>query len=228
MAQRQQHVSDVFHTLGQPLTELQVSLELALHKNLDAAGYRATIQRALDATQRVIQSAKFVRQLAEADDPGANAGAVDFAMALRETVEEFEPVAECNHVEIGRIIEERLLIWADPNRIRRALFLLMDHCLHSAQPGTRMHVTAKSSDGFVVVEIATRAQELLWREQEDEPILEHSADTQHRSLQLAERMIAAIGGTLTETSASAGTRVEIRIPIEFGNYRQSETGTLVL
>lgn len=225
MAQRQQYVSDVFHMLGQPLTELQMSLEMALQKKLDAPGYRVAIRQALEATRRVIQSAKFVRQLAEAEDPGTVADVVDFTAALRESIEEFEPVAECSHVEIGHIVEERLIVAADPARVKRVLFLLMDHCLYSAMAGTRMHVVAQSCGGCIVAEFGSYAQELLWRD-EGEPPFATPPGSMHRSMQLAERMIAAIGGSLTETRDAAGTRVIVRVPLAVNLYRRNETKTL--
>ena len=224
-ALRQQFVSDVFHRLGQPLTELQVSLELSLLKELDAAGYRTTLKQALDATQRVIHSAKFVRQLVEAEDPGASADVIDFSAAAREAIEEFEPLADSRRVEIGHIVDDGLSVWGDAQRLKRALFLVMDHCLHAALPGTRMHVVVRACEDHVAAEVSTCAQELLWRGH-DEPRLYTAPDSMHRTLQLAERMFVAVGGALAETRDSSGARVQMQLPIESGTYRQIDTRTL--
>ncbi len=224
-ALRQQFVSDVFHTLGQPLTELQMSIEISLLKDLDAAGYRSALEQALEATQRVIRSAKFVRQLVEAEDPGANADVIDFSTAVREAIEEFEPLAESRQVEIGHIVDEGLRVWGDAQRLKRALFLVMDYCLHAAKAGTRMDVVVHSCDDHVVAEVSTCAQELPWRG-DDEPGLTTAADAKHPTMQLAERIFAAVGGSLAETRDAGGARVVMQLPSESGTYRHTDTRTL--
>lgn len=209
---RQQLVSDVYHTLGQPLTELRCLLDLALHKSLDREGYHLALQQALRATERVITAASFARQLAEAEDPGHCERVIDLAASLRETIEEFEPVAEAYDLDIGRSLPSAIRIAADPDRIRRALFLIFDHLVHVASRGTRITVDARLLDGCASVELFTHAQQLLWRNEPDAPF-STPADCMNRSLQLAERMIRAAGGMLNERNDAAGCAISVRFPL---------------
>lgn len=208
---RQRFVSDVSHALGQPLTELRCSLELALHKALDAEGYRSAIQQALRSIERLTAATKFARQLAEAEDPGDESKTVDLSNILREVSEEFEPVAEAYHLELGRSIADGMTIQADENHLRRALFLVFDHILHCAKSGTRVTVDARSSEDAHTIDFATHSQQLLWRNDEDLPFAT-PPDYMQRSLQLAERMVRTMHGYLIERHDAAGTTINLRLP----------------
>jgi hypothetical protein len=245
IAQHQQFVSEIFHTIGQPLTELQLSLELALEEKLTIKGYKQVLRQALAATERAIASAEFMRRLAEAEDPGSVV-ILDFSAMLSEVVEEFEPVAESRGAEIEPVIEEALNVAADPARMKRALYLLMDYALHlivkdDAQPGTRMQVAAAKRAHCVECELTTRSQELLStipikRTERFHPSASTPAragdpglsgaphepresnetvgvGSMHSSMQIAVRMMAAIGGSLVESRNAGGACILLRLPL---------------
>ncbi len=85
---------DIFHTLSQPLTALQCSLELALIRDRTSEEFRASVEAALENAERVRQSFLLLRELNDADDPGDISAPVELRQLLLELAEDFLPVFE--------------------------------------------------------------------------------------------------------------------------------------
>ena len=60
--------SSVFHDLSQPLTALHCSLELALLQDQTIEEFRASVEGALRAADRLRQQLLLLRELHDADD----------------------------------------------------------------------------------------------------------------------------------------------------------------
>jgi len=208
----QRFVSDVFHHLGQPLTELRCSIELALRKPLDCAGYREALGSALQAANRVVDAASFARQLAEAEYPGGNLRVLDVTRVLQEAIDDFLPVADDAKVAMAWRMVDPVFIRADPARLHEMLFRVMDCVLHAASSGTMLTVSVESGDVQASLNFSTHFQPLLWAEPSDRDCPK-PPEEMHRSLQVARRMVQAIGGTLLETADSIGNTIRIRLPL---------------
>ena len=208
----QQYVSDVFHELGQPLQALQFSLEMALRRELSVEGYRRSIADALEAAKRIIDTARFLRRLAEAEDPGPTSERIDLSALLRQTIEDFLPVAESLGVEIGaRLPNEEMLVWGDSERLSRCLFLLVDYALQQARPATRLHMEAVSGEIWACVSLDCFAQPLLWGEADGDGAARR--EPTERNLQIAARMAEAVGGSLRSESLSEDCHLTLHLPV---------------
>src|SRR6478736_5129231 len=90
---KQQFVRELFHRLGQPITALSCSIELALRKELSAGEYREVLEQALRLTTLLIEITNTERELVESTDPG-NPRPMDIATLARSEAEDFSPLLE--------------------------------------------------------------------------------------------------------------------------------------
>ena len=87
-------VSEVFHSLSQPVTALQCSLELSLLRDQTAEQYRASVEAALQNAERLRQRLLQAREMAEACDPGDTSQPVALDSLLNEVCEDLQPLFE--------------------------------------------------------------------------------------------------------------------------------------
>lgn len=200
---QRQFVSDVYHTLAQPLTALHCSLELALRMKPDVDQQRAALEDGLRMTAEVLAAAKFVRRLAEADDPGHPVSA-PLGWAIHAAAEELRPVAESMGSRIDTPPDCAVRVWIDPQRLREALFHLLDWTLHSARGGN-VRADVESSAEWAKVRIAPAA----WPGEGKKV----GAGELSRNLGIAERMIRAAGGELTAHSTETGSSFVVQLPL---------------
>jgi signal transduction histidine kinase len=195
IARQQRFVAETFHVLGQPLTALRCSLELALLSEATGADeYRAALKSALFHTDRVLEAATYARELAEAEDPG-NCRPTDVASVIRTVVQEFEPVAESLGLSIVLVCDAGLVVYADADRLQRVTFRLLDALAHGARTGSRITVAAIRQQDSVEITFSA--------------VLNRAPDAvQRRVLKLADRIFRAVGGTVATNTV--GNRIELK------------------
>jgi signal transduction histidine kinase len=204
---QRQFVSDVYHTLAQPLTALHCLLELALRTQPDVDQQRSALQEGLKLTSEIIGATRFVRRLAEADDPGQSLS-VPLGWAIHVATEELGPVAESmgSRIEMARNCTVR--VWMDPTRLREVLFHLLDWVLQSAHGSNvcvDVQANPQSSGEWATVSISPAA----WTGNGKTMI---AADLS-RNLGIAQRMVKAAHGELAAQSTEAGTGFILRLPL---------------
>lgn len=133
-------VSYVYHEIAQPLTALRCSLDLAMRRPMDAAGYRRAIEEAISAHERVVQAVNDARQVAEASVQGV-LHRCDISQLILELVEDFEPVAETKDVTLALRVETGLHAKCEEKKLRTLLFLLLDALVYQS-PRRALTVTA--------------------------------------------------------------------------------------
>ena len=121
-------ISEVFHTLSQPLTALHCTLELALQRDDTLEQLRASVQTALDNAERLRGRLLLVRALNDAETSVEEFGPTDLAALLRELHEHLSPLFEST----GRRFELALcnspfVVQADVVRLRRAWFVFVEY-----------------------------------------------------------------------------------------------------
>ena len=188
---RQQFISDVFHALSQPLAALRCSLEVALLKNRSAEEYRSIIENALIQTERAIQSASFVRQMAEAEDPG-HPKVFDFGTLVAEVAGEFGLVAGSKGIQVDCKVNSGTCVCADPQRVQRALFYVFDAALSSADSGSTLFVTLENKESVLRVVVAASGTRAVCHNLQE--------DANERGMALAERIVVAACGVLRRES----------------------------
>jgi signal transduction histidine kinase len=192
-ASKTEMMAQVFHTLAQPLTELHGRLEFALLRESSAAEMRNAIVAALVGVDRAIGSLCFLRDLADAAEPGATEAA-DVSRTFREVFDEFRFVAESQQIMVEAAEGPAVWVQADAGRLSHALTLIMDSAL-AASP----------------VRILLEPVERGWRLLLSEANLHSKNEAQARSLELARRLLKAAqcdlhiqGNEVLITSITAG------------------------
>jgi signal transduction histidine kinase len=193
---RQRTISELFHTVSQPLTGLHCLLEVALMKKQTAEGYRRDIQKALEATSRLVESLRQARELAEAQDPGP-CELVNFPRLVQEIAAEFGPLLEAMHIK--PIVSDcpEYFVRANPEKLRRCMFYLFDNVLHDLPLGSDLFVSIepRSTAKFYIGPRITQFSLKL----PDVP----SEDTGW-SVSIAKRALEAVGGRLCWSESPQG------------------------
>jgi len=123
-------VSDVFHSLSQPLTALQCSLELSLARDQTSQEFRASVEAALQNAERLRQRLLLLRELSEADDPGDVSAPVDLHQLLQDLQEDFLPVFESADGRFD-VACGQVQVRGNAAKLTRAFFYLLEYLLRS-------------------------------------------------------------------------------------------------
>lgn len=206
---RKQFISDVFHTLSQPLTALQCSLEFAL-RNRKGTDLIDAVQDALEMTRRAIESVKFVRLLVEAEDPG-EVEAVELGQIVRELSKELQPVAESQSTTIRCRVSGDLHVLADGARLSQALFLLSDTMLERS--GRReLFMVGRRIGSHAQVEIGTAPDPTGYQTE----IMREDHGRASRAELVAKHIIEAAGGNLLSYESDTDFGRLVRFPLSPG------------
>lgn len=128
-AYAQAAIDDLLHELGQPLTTLRCSLDLALRRKTTEQQLREALNQAANLTDRLLKIASSQRQLLEAGSGGKTVR-MDLSEAVRAISADFEPVLESCGRTMMVAPGEPAMICADRERISRALFAAIDLALY--------------------------------------------------------------------------------------------------
>jgi hypothetical protein len=193
---RQRFVSDVFHAISQPLTSLRCCIELALMQEGTLEAYRDALTEALTHAERVNRCAEFVRLMAEAEDPG-NPCETELSDCVSAAVAEFAPVFEANDRSVTARCGSGLRVFADAEKLERALFLVLDSC---AAEGCNLVLAVEAGQ----LEICCRDRYALPGE--------NANPRAQQSLDLAKQMLAAMGARLEVVTESRLERLTVTWP----------------
>lgn len=134
-------LSEVFHSLSQPLTALYCTLDLALECDRTVEQLRASVQSALDNAERLRRQLLLTRALKDAADPGELAEPVDVCALLRELGDDMLPLFESTGRELAiHIGVEGLLVRADKRRLTQALFTFLEYLFRYLPEGATLSV----------------------------------------------------------------------------------------
>lgn len=135
-------LSEVFHSLSQPLTALHCTLDLALECDRTVEQLRASVQSALDNAERLRQQLLLTRALKDAADPGEIAEPVDICALFRELGDDFSPLFDSTGRELAIDIGvERLRVRADERRLTQALFTFLEYLFRYLPEGATLSVS---------------------------------------------------------------------------------------
>jgi K+-sensing histidine kinase KdpD len=147
MNRQREFMSEVIHTLAQPVTALRVSVELGLQKN--ASGQAAHLEDCLQLIDRLMQELAVFREIASLDEAPA-LQSCDGQALLEDCVQELALVAEAGgialHLDAGPAI-----LQCDTAMFQRAIFVLLDEMIATAAPGSEISIALCSrEDGYLL------------------------------------------------------------------------------
>jgi signal transduction histidine kinase len=145
---RRSFLSEIFHSLSQPLTALHCSLELALRRDHTLDELRASVQSALEDAERLRQRLLLLRALSDASDPGDLSQPLELTELLRELQEEMLPLFE----SAGKRLELEsdggpILVRGNRARLMRALFCFLEYLFRYSPEGAVFSIRACCGQG---------------------------------------------------------------------------------
>ncbi len=157
--QREDLLRAVSHDLRNPLSAVLGQAQLA-ERRLE----RAEPDEARRGLQSIIAAARRMDVMIQdlVDAARAEAGLIrldrravrmrDFALGLRERL---SPALDVDRIDV-EVPEDLPEVWADPARLERILTNLWSNALKYSAPGTRVTVSARTEDGWVVTSVTDR------------------------------------------------------------------------
>jgi len=134
-------VTDVFHSLSQPLTALQCSLELALAYDQTVEDFRASIEAALANSDRLRQRLCLQRELADASDPGERSEQSLLPELLEEVRQELLPLFESGNRRL-LVICPQVLVGGERQKLARAFIYLLEYLQRQLAGGGQLVLSA--------------------------------------------------------------------------------------
>ncbi|HEV2728736.1 MAG TPA: hypothetical protein VGV15_01780 [Terriglobales bacterium] len=210
-------ISDLFHALNQPLTTLRCSLELTLHQPArEAEQYREALNHALEHAEQIARLASGIHELVEVDQSGAESEVLQLDSYLQHTVMDLLPVAEAAGVRVSLRRSSCCYVLFERQRLRSALFHLLEYVLGSSSSGSVVNIEALEQDGDAVIALGSSSNTALSAVQSLD-----GGDREFRERELARRLRLALARGIFE---SAGGRfhaetnaetffLEVRLPM---------------
>ncbi|MFZ0312623.1 MAG: hypothetical protein WAL85_07955 [Candidatus Korobacteraceae bacterium] len=204
-------ISEVFHSLSQPLTALHCELELALRRDQTVEEWRGSVQAALEDAERLRQRLLLVRALNDASNPGDLSHPTELCELFRQLHEDMLPL----FASAGQKFELELecgavRVRANQARLTRALFAFLEYLFrHSAEGSVlaiRVHIIAGQQ-----AEIRITAATCL----PVAPSLDESLSIPYScEIEMARRSFHAVGGEFALLSAGADqSQWRARLPL---------------
>jgi len=196
-------ISEVFHSLSQPLTALHCTLDLALQRDRTLKQLRASVQGALESAERLRQRLLLVRALNDAAAPDGHVRINDLGTLVRELCEDMSPLFE----SAGRVLEvdlpcHPLPVHVDHARLMRALVAFVDYLLRYLPQGERLSIRLdRAGDQKAEMRIAA-ASSLPVSPGNEFPSAAYACE-----IELARRTFTAAGGEFELTTSDPGLSV---------------------
>jgi hypothetical protein len=209
---RQELFSRLFHDLNQPLTSLSCSLELALLAPHNAEQTQEVLQEALTRIEQISHLTGCLHQLIEAGDPQDQSKPIDIAAVALQVIEELTPVAESLQIELS-LTGIGLWLKCDHNRLRQALFHLVDSVLFCAKQRVSLILTS-NRDKSSTLELTSLLKDMAANE-----VTEWEELLRSVALAAAFHMLEIVGAKVEVVQQGNYLAIRIHLP-------QTETATI--
>ncbi len=154
--QLRRFTADAAHELRTPLTVLRTGLDLAVSQERSAGAYRAALEEALAATDRVCHLAEDLLTLSrlEVAERPAHAEAVDIAEVLEELADAWSAAAEQRGVGLTLAVRGPLPVLADAGDLYRLFANLLGNAIRATPAGGGVALRADRSDDEITVTVS--------------------------------------------------------------------------
>jgi hypothetical protein len=147
-------LAHLLHTLNQPLTGLQCSIELALAGRRPAEHYVRTLSEGLELVSRMRVLVEARRELADLQMPTANERVVILLdNLLREAARELQPVAVSSNVRLSVLNSAPLPVRADSGPVTGLVFRTIECAISLSRPGSEVRIEGTSAQNAASVTI---------------------------------------------------------------------------
>jgi heavy metal sensor kinase len=151
-----QFTADASHELRSPVSLIRTTAELAVTSGRTNAEYHADMAQILAEAERTSRLIDSLLLLARAD---AGEGALqmepcNFAVSLRQAVEQAESLANERKISMEFRIDGEPVVSGDADALRRVVFILLENAIKYNTPGGAVRVTLASQDGSAVCSVS--------------------------------------------------------------------------
>jgi signal transduction histidine kinase len=211
-AERTRLLSDLFHTLSQPLASLHCWLELAARYKSPPSAIRRELAQALECVQQITWPIAAIRELMGP----ATVQDVE-TIRLREQigclVEELMPVAQSCGVSLRFRSTAVGTVNFPKGRIHELLFRLLESSVACAHPGDSLEVSLKNENDRVLLGVATCRRDVAVRKSPNRNCwIDKRNELSYRTAVCSVRAFVEIGGGQVVTKHASPQRVSIVIP----------------
>ena len=215
-------LDNIAHELRTPMTRLRGSAEMALRSNPDPQAYRQALTDCLEEAEQALTMLNALMDVAEAE-----AGAmklepeeVELSALIGSAVGLYEHVAEEKSIALHTAIPERLVLRADPRRLRQALANLLDNAVKYTPDGGRIEISAHAEPQGIRISvkdtgISIPAEELpkIW-----DRLYRGEAGRSQRGLGLGLSLVRAVvqahkGSVEVRSEPGQGSQFVIHLPV---------------
>jgi C4-dicarboxylate-specific signal transduction histidine kinase len=183
--------------------------------------YRVGAQQSLEQAEQISWLAGGIRGLVEADDPGDNCQVLPLDVYITEVLGDLLPLAESAQVELSPLCGSAGHVLFESQRLRQALFCLLEFALVSAHLGATLKVEVQEEGTEAVLVLTTRTRDESLPRNTSHPKLSPGAgnhELQRRlSLAIARRTFEAAGGSVQATESEEGPWIQVRLPLTGGS-----------
>ena len=148
-------LSELLHSLSQPLTGLRCALELSLELSPEevAEQRQESISAALQQTEKAIGMVQLMREYLDAEQAGWEADGVALAPALRSVVEELATIAAVRGIELRMLGTCSGTLALPESQLRLALQYLIAATIEAQAAGGKVTLLLGESSAGVVLRV---------------------------------------------------------------------------
>ncbi|SRR5579872_1169754 len=200
---------ELFHALAQPLTSLSCSLSSFLKKPQQLE--QSVVKELLKQVETITWITNSIRALIDAAEVVPRAQTCEVADQLVESISELLPVAASKNVKLSLTGDHLPQIQIDQEKLRLAIFYLLDFALHTSRKGTRVAIeTQQGRTGKSVLRVQLPSFRRVRKEPGRHLVVRATDDLRHRT-------VLAIARTILETAEARfqQRRIGDRLFLEF-------------
>ncbi|HJU05310.1 MAG TPA: ATP-binding protein [Nitrospiraceae bacterium] len=143
------------HEMQTPLTVLQASLEVTLHKARTTAEYRDALINNLEQVERLVTLTRELLTLTRlaGDRTPIRRVSLELRPLLEELIEELAVLAEDHRIRLALHAEPAPPVLGDPQWLKQAIINLLDNAIRYTPPGGDVTVRLSATGGQVAVAV---------------------------------------------------------------------------
>ena len=212
---RSRLLSDVFHELCQPLTGLHFSLELAAQQGgMVDEQVRQSLQLAEELRRRIIS----LQQLLTESLPKRSRSVAGLGETMIRVLAELAPIAAEEEILLRSSIPKRMLVKADGEQLREALFCLVEALLALTGEGGSASIMAQRTPSHWLLRIRTSPKDVAHGRCDRDKV--HKNLDARLNLAIARKMIVATGAEVDMQREAGGSVTRISFPAAKAGLRR--------
>jgi signal transduction histidine kinase len=216
-------LDNVGHDLRTPLARLRGIAELAVQYSDDPKQLKEVLGECMEETDRLLLMIKALMDITEAESGimKLDLQLLSVAAIVRSVTDLYEYIAEEKNIELRINVPEKLVLKADPVRIKQAIANIVDNAIKYTPAGGNISIDAYQSEREVIIEVKDTGIGI--HSSEIESIWDRLYRSDHSrsepghglGLSLVKAVVGAHGGTVKATSQlGQGSRFVLSFPRE--------------